>query len=415
MPKGLDFSGQPVRISFGRAPASPISGGARADCTQNRVVLPRLLPTPFMQNWKQLCNPTGNTAELLRSPCAQFGTLLHHPASRSSLTQPLLASSATRTGTQSSLAPSVPSQQPQQTSVFISYHWDSTEAVLELKRFLIGHGIRVQLDTDKSPDEGSMKVFIEKAMRDCHCVLLAVGTLQNICASENCQSDIEAAYRQRAGRCCAVLLTFCAWPPDSSCAAGRPAQTAGRDFGHRHRERAAGQEESWLGWCSGSHAGIEATFSSNTALLIMVIIGLVSVLVAKLFQLLTDKITSISQQKNYSNSVAARKRMLIASGSLNRDTHRSELNDRSNSPFSEQQCPANRTRVTTHSMAGGKHWTWAATLLQSSGVASRYGHLRQLLVRGRVPPSRILLFSVISVQLRIRAPGGQDFPAGHPG
>uniref|UniRef100_A0A1I8IU99 TIR domain-containing protein n=1 Tax=Macrostomum lignano TaxID=282301 RepID=A0A1I8IU99_9PLAT len=159
-----------------------------------------------MQNWNNSAIQLATLPNFFAAPARS----LDSAASSSQSQQPNPASPGfirTRTGTQSSLAPSVPSQQPQQTSVFISYHWDSTEAVLELKRFLIGHGIRVQLDTDKSPDEGSMKimkgvrddgsrkVFIEKAMRDCHCVLLAV--TPKYLRSENCQSDIEAAYRQR--------------------------------------------------------------------------------------------------------------------------------------------------------------------------------------------------------------------------
>ncbi|PAA72933.1 hypothetical protein BOX15_Mlig007340g1 [Macrostomum lignano] len=217
--QGLDFSGQPVADSLDELGSAIVA----PERTHPAVVLEQ----SYVRKLARKLPPAGYLAHT-SAPARS----LDSAASSSQSQQPDPASPGfirTRTGTQLSLAPSVPSQQHQQPAVFISYHWDSTEAVLELKRFLIAHAIRVQLDTDKSPDEGSMKimkgvrddgsrkVFIEKAMRDCHCVLLAV--TPKYLRSENCQSDIEAAYRQRRPLL-PVLLTFCAWPPDSSCAAG---------------------------------------------------------------------------------------------------------------------------------------------------------------------------------------------------
>uniref|UniRef100_A0A1I8FBS1 TIR domain-containing protein n=1 Tax=Macrostomum lignano TaxID=282301 RepID=A0A1I8FBS1_9PLAT len=230
--QGLDFSGQPVADSLdelGSAIVAPERTHPAVVLEQSyvRKLARKLPPAGYLAHTSAGTTLQSNMATLPNFFAAPARSL-DSAASSSQSQQPDPASPGfirTRTGTQLSLAPSVPSQQHQQPAVFISYHWDSTEAVLELKRFLIAHAIRVQLDTDKSPDEimkgvrddGSRKVFIEKAMRDCHCVLLAV--TPKYLRSENCQSDIEAAYRQRRPLL-PVLLTFCAWPPDSSCAAG---------------------------------------------------------------------------------------------------------------------------------------------------------------------------------------------------
>ncbi|XP_041377330.1 urea-proton symporter DUR3-like [Gigantopelta aegis] len=53
-------------------------------------------------------------------------------------------------------------------------------------------------------------------------------------------------------------------------------------------------------------------------------------------------------------------------------------------------------------------WTWAATLLQSSTVASKYGIAGPFWYAAGATV-QILLFSILSVQLKIRAPGAKTF------
>ncbi|KAK0061328.1 urea-proton symporter DUR3, partial [Biomphalaria pfeifferi] len=53
-------------------------------------------------------------------------------------------------------------------------------------------------------------------------------------------------------------------------------------------------------------------------------------------------------------------------------------------------------------------WTWAATLLQSSAVAAKYGISGSFWYASGAT-IQILLFSMLSVQLKTRAPGAKTF------